>query len=701
MGRGQPLAVALMTTAFLGAVPAAHAAVTADDDPIGALLSGLGPNQGPGPCLPSGEDDPIGILLLAQADPGAGGGSDRPLPPLFEKAAVPASPLLQRAAAAEPPPEPQPAAASPLFARTAAAQAPPPPLAQAVLPPAAEPEEPRRRPGRRETYEPPVTQRNPGAVRAPPPEAFPRDHLPVPDRWRLVEAIGVRSRWFDPYSQNTFKGDRPIGLGLGPDWFLQLNAVSDTLLEPRAFPIPVGAQTTERPGSIDTFGRSDSLVFAQTAILGAGLTKGSTAFKPPDLEFRVAVGLNYNYVDVPERRVLSVLPTRPSHRRDGFVGLQEAFVDYHLRNVSDRYDFDSIRVGIQPFSTDFRGFVFQDNQVGVRIFGNRDNNRFQYNLALFQRIEKDTNSGLNDLGQPLRDDYVAIANLYRQDLPLPGLTSQVTVIYNRNREATNIQVDHNGFPVRPALIGDLRGRDYDVVYLGYNADGRIGRMNLTASAYAALGEDRNSIFTSRPAKIRSFFLAAEPSYDLDWIRVRASALYASGDNNPYDDVERGFDAIQENPQFAGADSSYWIRQTIPFAGGGRAVFLNGRNGILNSLRSSKDEGQSNFNNPGTMLLGAGGDFDVAPAVRISTNLNRLWFADTTTLRVLRQEGSIPRSLGWDYSVAAVWRPWVNQNVVLRALGAVFDPGKGFGDLFTNSGGDDRYYSILLNAILTF
>ena len=36
--------------------------------------------------------------------------------------------------------------------------------------------------------------------------------------------------------------------------------------------------------------------------------------------------------------------------------------------------------------------------------------------------------------------------------------------------------------MRPALLGNLRGRNYDVFYLGYNADGRIGRINLTASS---------------------------------------------------------------------------------------------------------------------------------------------------------------------------------------------------------------------------
>jgi hypothetical protein len=70
----------------------------------------------------------------------------------------------------------------------------------------------RRRPGvpQRELEEA-VTQDNPGAIRAPPPEAFPTDQIPVPDRWRLIESLGlVRERWFDPYNQNTLKGDRPI-----------------------------------------------------------------------------------------------------------------------------------------------------------------------------------------------------------------------------------------------------------------------------------------------------------------------------------------------------------------------------------------------------------------------------------------------------------------------------------------------------------
>jgi hypothetical protein len=590
-----------------------------------------------------------------------------------------------------------PAAAQP--APTASADAGPPPESEPV-PADDKPLDGRRRPGRIQELPPAIDQTNPGAVRAPPPDAFPHDEVPIPDRWRLAGALGVtKPRWFDPYNQNFLKGDIPIK-GTH-DWFFAFTGISDTVVEPRTFPIPVSVQTTSRPGSLDIFGRDSSLVLAQTFIAAASLIQGSTAYKPPDLEFRIALALQDNYVDVPEKRVLYVEPSKKTNRNDAFIGVQELFVDKHLSNVSDRYDFDSIRIGIQPFSSDFRGFLFQDNQLGVRLFGNRDNNRFQYNLAAFWRVEKDTNSGLNDLTQRLRDDYIFLANVYRQDLPLPGITSQVTIVHNRNGEGDEIQIDQNGFPVRPALIGDLRGRNYNVTYLGYNADGRIGRVNLTASAYYAFGEDRNNIFTGRPAKIRSYFVAAEPSMDFDWIRVRLTGLYASGDKDPYDNRERGFDSIFENPQFAGSDTSYWIRQTIPFAGGGRVIGVNGRNGILNSLRSSKEEGQSNFNNPGTVVLGGGADFDVLPELRISTNIQHIGMANTSIVQALRQEGSIPKSLGWDASVSTIWRPHMTQNIVFRGSVAVFDAGKGFNDLFSNSARHDKYYSILLNAILTF
>ncbi|XMO97897.1 hypothetical protein ABFZ83_05060 [Hyphococcus sp. DH-69] len=554
--------------------------------------------------------------------------------------------------------------------------------------------------------EPPL---NPGAV--PPPQIgdyadcrtpgreFVECAPAIPDRWRLAENLGLlKTRWWDPYNQNTLKGDRPI---FGKDWFFVASIVSDTFAEPRSFPIPVGVQTTTDPGDLDVFGDSDSFAFNQNLITSFSLIKGSTAYKPQDLEFRLTPVFNYNFARVEEKRILYVEPSEDLHRHDGFIGLQEAFVDYHIRNVSERYDFDSVRFGIQPFSSDFRGFLFQDNQLGVRFFGNRDNNRFQYNLAAFARLEKDTNSGLNDVTVRPRKDYVFLANLYRQDLPFPGMTSQITAVYNMNRERNDIEIDKNGFPVRPALLGSLRGRNYDAAYLGYNADGRVGRINLTASAYYAIGKDRNSIFTDESANIRSYFAAIEPSYDRDWARFRLSGLIASGDGDPFDGTERGFDAIFENPQFAGADTSYWIRQGIPFIGGGRVIGVNGRNGLLPDLRSSKEQGQSNFNNPGLILAGAGADFDVLPELRISLNANRLWFHKTDTLEALRVQGDIDNSIGWDLSSAAIYRPGFIQNVVLRLSGAALKPGDGFNALYDNNEKRDLYYSVLFNVVLSY
>ena len=519
------------------------------------------------------------------------------------------------------------------------------------------------------------------------------EFIPVPDRWRLMEALGFKHPWYDPYNQNIWKGDKPID---GHDWFLSLLAISDTLLEPRSIPTPVGAQASANPGAVDIFSGFDQTILSQTILAGLVYYKGNTTFKPPEYEYRLTLALNYNRVEVDDVRALTIDPRKGTVRDDGFIALQEVFADVHLRDVSPRYDFDAIRVGIQPFSTDFRGFLFQDLQFGVRLFGNRDNNHKQYNLAWFRRIEKDLNSGLNDVAEGLRDDDVFIANYYWQDLfGLLGFTSQGTIVYNRNRE-DELFFDSNGFIQRPSSLGTERTREYDVFYVGYNGDGRIGRFNLSTSAYYAFGDNDNT-FTSRDSDIRAGFFAAELSRDYDWIRPRLSIAYASGDDDPFDDKSTGYDAIFENPIFAGADTSYWIRQNIPLIGGG-GVTLASRNGILPSLRPSKEQGQSNFENPGLHLIGVGADFDLTPESRVSLNLNQMWFDDTAVLEVARNQAPIDREIGTDLSVAWIWRPFMTQNIVVRLSGALLEPGSGLEDLY---GERDPFYTVLGNVILTY
>ena len=184
--------------------------------------------------------------------------------------------------------------------------------------------------------------------------------------------------------------------------------------------------------------------------------------------------------------------------------------------------------------------------------------------------------------------------------------------------------------------------------------------------------------------------------DFDWTRVRGTLLWGSGEEDPFDDEANGYDAVFENPIIAGADTSFWIRQPVPLIGGG-VVALSARNGVLNSLRHSKEHGQSNFTNPGVQLAGVGTDHDLLPELRLSTNANHLWFDRTAVLEVARNQGGIDRAIGWDLSTAIIWRPFMQQNVIFRLSGAVLLPGAGYRDLFP----DETPYSILANLVLTY
>jgi hypothetical protein len=540
----------------------------------------------------------------------------------------------------------------------------------------------------------PVPDQNPGALRRPPDDAQYRQ-VPIPDRNRIMDALGVPDQVLNPYQQSTLKGDRPVF----DDWYVVVSSVLDTLYEPRTVPVPTNVVSTNRQLGNDQFGRPRQTFFAETLIPTFSIIKGDTTFKPPEFEFTVTPAVKFTHLGVDELGIADVNPAKGRNRNSGFIGFQEAFIDYHLRNVSDRYDFDSVRVGIQPMNVDFRGFLFQDSQLGVRLFGDRANNRFQYNLAYFRRIEKDTNSGFNDLSKPLRNDDIFIANLFVQDLPVTGYTTEFSVVHNRNHE-TEFHYDTNGFQVRPAVLGFDAPHEYNVTYLGFNGDGHFGRINLTHSFYYALGEDSLNEISGKKADIRAFFVALEPSIDFDWIRLRGSFLYSSGDDKPGSGTETGFDAITENPQFAGADSSYWIREGIPFIGGG-GVALSGPNSVIPALRGSKDEGQSNFINPGVLLLGVGADLDVLPELRVSLNANHLSFNNTKILEILRQQAPVRNDIGWDLSATANWRPFDTQNVIFRASGAVLVPGDGFKDLLASQASDKLYYSVVLNLILAY
>ena len=80
----------------------------------------------------------------------------------------------------------------------------------------------RRRPGHPAPERPVDVIINPGAVNPAPVDQV-GEILPLPDRWRIMETLGFKHPWYDPYNQNVWKGDLPM---FGDDTFLALVGVS-------------------------------------------------------------------------------------------------------------------------------------------------------------------------------------------------------------------------------------------------------------------------------------------------------------------------------------------------------------------------------------------------------------------------------------------------------------------------------------------
>jgi hypothetical protein len=275
------------------------------------------------------------------------------------------------------------------------------------------------------------------------------EFIPVHDRWSMF----YLGKWFDPYNQNRLKGDLPIFGAPGHEWFLELEIVSLSLVEQRSLPTPVGVSSTRSSDSTDVFGDFNQLLAEENLILQVSLIKGNTAFKPQDIEIRMAPIFSFNYVDVNETGFLRADPVRGSSRNDQHVGFRELFADIHLGDINDRYDFYSSRLGIQRFNADFRGFVFFDEAPGARLFGTLDNNKYQWNAAWFSRLDKDSNALQNKIFDR-RDEEVFLANLYRQDLFFLGHTVQGVLIHREDTAGNNPpDYDDNNFIVRPASLG--------------------------------------------------------------------------------------------------------------------------------------------------------------------------------------------------------------------------------------------------------
>jgi len=545
---------------------------------------------------------------------------------------------------------------------------------------------------------------------------FPLFSVPQTNRWRvgftpwqrypkdLAETPYQKPTpyWWHPYEQSILKGDLPV---IGQDIFLNLAAANQTEFEARRLPTPSGVSAA-RPGSAEFFGQGEQFAFANNTSFAAELFRGEAAFQPVHWALRLQPVINVNYLEVRERGVVGPNPADGTTRWRHFVALQEYSAELHLGDLSDNYDFAATRVGSQPFTSDFRGFIFNDVNLGARVFGNLDNNRLQYNAAVFDQREKDTHSELNRFDA--RDQRVVIANLYRQDFLAPGYTAQVS--FHANLDEGSTHYDGNGNIARPAPLGSVAAHDVHAFYFGWAGDGHLGRLNLSHAFYQVIGHDDWNGLAGRAADINAQMAALELSLDRDWIRYKASFFYASGDGRASDDTARGFDTIVDRPYFVGGPFSYWVHQGFNLAG--TAVGLKQRDSLVPNLRTSKTEGQANFVNPGVFIYGLGADLDLTPKLRSFINVNYLHFAETDPIETALLTGEVRKEIGWDFSIGFQYRPLLTDNFILSTGFGALLPGTGFKDIYQTSTApvpgygssgrpDSFYYSALLTVTVTY
>jgi hypothetical protein len=510
--------------------------------------------------------------------------------------------------------------------------------------------------------------------------------VPLEDRWRsgfpqwdrygrghppVDDYPYQEGRILNPYTQNELKGDYPI---LGQHTFLNITATDVMLLETRQVPTEANSlETSSNPNQGNVFGNPNQFFFNNNTSVSLDLSHGDAAFKPTDWRIRVTPVFNENDTQVHELGVLTPDVRDGTNRYRTFTALQEWFAETKIADLSPDYDFASVRVGSQQFASDFRSFIFNDTNRAIRLFGTRLANRDQFNLAIFDQAEKDTNSNLNTFKN--RGQDVLIMNYYRQDFIWPGYTTQFSFHYDHDQATTHY--DDNGFLVRPDPAGVFQPHQVNAYYLGWAGDGHINRLNISHAFYEVLGRDSLNPLAGQPQKINAQMAACELSYDRDWVRFRTSFFYASGDHNVNGHTATGFDSIFDSPNFAGGQFSFWQRQAIKLNG----VNLVQRFSLIPDLRSSKTEGQANFVNPGLELFNVGIDFDLTPKLRLVNNCNLLGFDSTNVLQQFLFQNKIHRFIGTDLSMGVEYRPLLSNNIIFNGGISALVPGQGFHDIY--------------------
>ena len=164
---------------------------------------------------------------------------------------------------------------------------------------------------------------------------------------------------------------------------MNLNFASETFFNFRQLPTLSG-KSANPPGSSEFFGSGRQEFSNENFIFSFDMFKGDASFKPVDWRFKVTGVASVNFLRARKNGIVSAdlagqIAFRRFQLRRG--GLRRMAVGRHAQVLpflrgkkseggrSPFFDTTSMRVGIQQFTSDFRGFVFSDSNLGARMFG--------------------------------------------------------------------------------------------------------------------------------------------------------------------------------------------------------------------------------------------------------------------------------------------------------------------------------------------
>jgi hypothetical protein len=497
----------------------------------------------------------------------------------------------------------------------------------------------------------------------------------------IVPVQGVKGRWgtfnlaghpeysfnpFDPYHQNTLKADYPMA----GDWFIQVNALNTDVYKSRSnldF-------TKVFPG---TKFNSHNNFFNENVFYGIELRHHADVFVPSNFKLHLDGVFDH-------KQDVNAVNSGDFNNNHIF----DAFVDIHLFDAGQsNFDLTFLRAGIFAFQSDFHGLIFNDEGLGGRIFGEFLKNRLRYDVVYLKLFQKDAVSGFIDFSKTSRHQ-VGIARFTWEDFLVKGWNSEWSVHFNYD-------------PRDIAATGHIAG--LNTVYFGNTMNGHLGRWIFNPAVYGVAGKADHVSDIGNPIRhdVLAWMGLADLEYPLDYVKFRLGYTYVSGDSNPNDTTDHGFDSISDAVQLFGGPISYFVGENIKFGGGD----LNRANSFFPTFRNGNQ--QANYVNPGLQLMNAGMDVTFSPRVQMALNGNFTRFNDTgsfaTNAGKLAADNAniLHKNAGIEGNAFIRIKPFlhqINQNVILDLGVSALHPLQGLQDMYQT---DKTVYSTFVALRLVY